>query len=281
MDLSKFTSDGKFLMLALDHRGSFKKLINPQDADSVSDETVVSLKSEIINALAGQVSGLLIDEHYGIEACKEACQTKPFLLPLEKSGYVNQAGERITELEYIVGQLKELGASGAKLLIYFNPNLESAKKQLETARKVLEDCKIHDFPFFLEIVTYTPDVHTQSHIGSGTTKAGLVIESVKIFKEVRIVPDVWKLEYPGDLDVCVEITNMVGDTPWILLTGGDSFEVFKENLKVAIKAGAKGFLAGRALWQEVCSLQGEEKQQFLTKTLPERFKVLTEVVMMD
>ena len=98
MDLSKFTSRGKFLMLALDHRGSFKKLINPQNVTVVSDDTVIQLKSEIIQALADQFSGVLIDEAWGLEACKEVCSVKPFLLPLEKTGYTDEGGERITEL---------------------------------------------------------------------------------------------------------------------------------------------------------------------------------------
>lgn len=255
-------------MLALDHRESFKKLINPQNPDSVDDVQVVNLKSEIIASLQIQVTGLLIDEHYGMEACKEACQLKPFLLPVEKSGYVAEGDEKLTEIEYSVGQLKELGASGAKLLIYFNPHLETAKLQLETARKVMEECRAEDFPFFLEIVTY--DL-------KNNTKAGLVIDSVRSFIEAGIIPSVWKLEYPGDLDACVEITNLVGETPWILLTGGTTFEVFQEELGDAIKAGAKGFLAGRALWQEVCILSAPEKQGFLESTLPNRFRILAQI----
>lgn len=259
MNLSKFTVDGKFLMLALDHRESFKKLISPNSPDIVSDEQVVSLKSGIIEALQDQFSGLLIDEHYGLEACKEACQLKPFLLPVEKSGYINQAGERITELEYNAEQLIELGASGAKILIYFNPNLESAQKQLETAKIVMEDCQDHDFPYFLEIVTF----------GKGEN---LVIESIKKFIESGVIPSVWKLEYPGSLEKCQEVTNLTRDNPWILLSGGQTFDQFKPEVETAIKGGAKGFLAGRALWQEVCTMEGSEKQKFLEETLPDRFK---------
>ena len=282
MDLSKFTFHGKFLMLALDHRGSIKKLMNPNDPESVADEDVIDLKSEIIQALADQFSGVLIDEVWGIEACKEVCQVKPFLLPLEKTGYIDSDGEKITELEYSVEQIKEMGASGAKLLIYFNPNVESAGKQLETARKVMEDCKANDFPFFLEIVTYanTSEVSAQGSAGLHLGGGALVLESVKMFLENGIVPNVWKLEYPGSEEKCREITELVGNTPWILLTGGQTFDEFRPELEIAIKVGAKGFLAGRALWQEVCTLNGEEKQNFLQHTLPERFKIIAKIATM-
>lgn len=251
-------------MLALDHRGSFKKLMNSTSPDSVEDDQVIKLKSDIIQALASQFSGVLIDEAWGIEACKEVCQVKSFLLPLEKTGYTDEEGERVTELEYSVQQIKEMGASGAKLLLYFNPNAQSAGKQLETARKVMEECKNNDFPFFLEIVTY----------GNGN---GMVAESVKMLLDDEIVPDVWKLEYPGSFEACREVTGLVGETPWILLTGGQSFDEFKAQLEIATAGGAKGFLAGRALWQEVCRLEGDEKQKFLAETLPERFKIVAEI----
>ena len=244
-------------MLALDHRGSIKKLMNPGNPESVSDDEVIALKAEIIEALADQFSGVLIDETFGLDACKEVCSIKPFLLPLEKSSHTG-----LTELEYTVEDLKNYGASGAKILIDFNPDSENIGKQLQTAKEVAESCKNADFPLFLEIVTHSPDK---------------VLESLRKFIEFGIEPDVWKLEYPGSFENCGQITSLVGDTPWILLTGGTNFEDFKTELEKAITGGAKGFLAGRALWQEVCKLEGEEKKKFLETTLPERFKEISEI----
>lgn len=281
MNLSQFTSDGKFLMLALDHRASFKKLMNPQNPESVTDDQAIQLKKEIIESLKDQYSGLLIDEVWGLDAYHD--RSKPFLLPLEKTGYTHSTSsgradkqeERVTELEYTVEQIKNLGASGAKLLIYFNPGAKSAGKQLETTKSVMDDCRLLDFPFFLEIVTYPITSTIVEHSGEN-----IVVNSVKMFLDNGIIPSVWKLEYPGSSDSCQQITEMVGSTPWILLTGGQTFDQFRPELDEAIKAGAKGFLAGRALWQEVCSMSGEEKQQFLDKTLKMRFKTIAEIATM-
>lgn len=271
MNLDKFAPDGKFLMLALDHRGSIKKLINPKDPDSVTDEQVIEVKRGIINALADQFSGVLIDEHWGLAACREVCQYKPYLLPLEKSGYIEDGGERITELEYEVVDLMKLGASGAKVLFYFNPTGSGTKKQLETAKKLVDECRPKNYPLFLEIVTYGSD-------GKDYTQDGqIIMDSVKAFMDADAVPDVWKLEYPGSAENCQKITKLVGDTPWILLTNPDPFDVFTSHLKDAINNGAKGFLAGRAVWQEACSLSGVEKEKFLKETMPQRFKEISEI----
>lgn len=274
MNLDKFTKSGKFLMLALDHRGSFKKLMNPQNPDLITDDEVIALKSEIIDSLKDQFSGLLIDETYGLGAYSH--HNKPFLLPLEKSGYTDQAGERITEVEYRVTQLITYGASGGKLLLYFNPHISSANRQIETARKVLQQCKESHFPLFLEIVVYEIG-NDQERLNKDRPE--LVLSSLRMLIENAVVPNVWKLEYPGSGESCHKITQLVGKTPWILLTRGDTFDVFKEELKVAIKSGAVGFLAGRALWQEVCTMQGTQKEEFLTHTLPERFKIISKIAL--
>lgn len=268
MNLDQFKKNNKFLMLALDHRGSFKKLINPNNPESVSHEEVINLKREIIGAIKDQISGMLIDEVYDIPADMQ--KGIPFLLPLEKTGYSDQAGERVTELEKTVEEIKTLGASGAKLLLYSNPFLPSAIKQLELAKKVIDECKEQDFPLFLEIVTYEKE-------GKEEQREKLVLGSLNMFVNAAVYPSVWKLEYPGNLEACKVITERVGNTPWILLTRGVTFDEFLPQLKDAISSGAVGFLAGRALWQEVCSLQGDAKQKFLQETLPQRFRVIVDI----
>ncbi len=267
MDLTQFQKDGKYLMLALDHRGSFKKLMNPENPDSVEDFQAIDLKKQIILSVEPQMSAILIDPVLGLPAYDKA---KPFLLPIEKSGFKDEGGERITEIGYTVQQLKDWGASGAKLLIYFNPYLESFKKQLATAKAVIDDCKQNDFPVFLEIVTYEKDRELTLD-----ERPKVVIDSLNMFLNTGTIPDVFKLEYPGDIETCQKITEMLGQTPWIILTRGVTFDEFVPQLKEAAESGCVGFLAGRALWQEVCTMQGDEKQKFLSETLPERFKQIS------
>lgn len=274
MDINQFTKNGKFLMLALDHRGSFKKLINP-DPSVVTDEQAVGLKKDIISALKDQFSALLIDQDFGLPAYSEK---KPFLLPVEKSGYEQSGEDRITEVIYSVSDLKKAGASGAKLLVYFNPWGKTVEEQLEVSKKVLQDCKDNNFPLFLEIRTYDGEKELDKMDESAREK--IVLESLKMFVDEEIIPDVFKLEYPGSAVACQTITAILdpSKTPWILLTMADTFEGFVEKLKIAQIRGCQGFLAGRALWQEVGRLEGLEKQKFLKEILPNRFKKLTSIM---
>lgn len=270
-DLAKFTDNSKILMLALDHRESFRKLINPDSPESVSDDQIIELKKEIINSIVDQISGLLIDETYGLASYQE--HKKPFLLPVEKSGFKDVAGERLNELEYQVSQLREMGATGIKMLLYFNPDAATAHDQIQLAQEVAKQCQQSDMPFFLEPVTY--------RIGDGdhTQDSDLVLRSLKMLLDNEIRPDVFKVEYPGSFEACQKVGELLEGRTWILLTNPDSFDDFVKHLKEAVSAGCRGFLAGRALWQEATKLAGEEKLKFLNETLSQRFKIIADIVM--
>ncbi len=281
IDLKKFQEQGKYLMLALDHRGSFRKYINPASPEKVSVAELIKTKAMIIESVQDQFSGVLVDAEWGLPGYKS--KAKPFLLPLEKSGYLpatlslarragtDKEGDRITELGYSAKQLKAMGAGGTKLLLYFNPESKTCAKQIKTTKKALADSHKNNLPFFLEIVTYGNE-------DLGKSRAEWVLRSVGMLLENKIVPDVWKLEYPGDMDSCKKITELVGSTPWILLTRGDSFEHFAKQLQDAVTVGAVGFLAGRALWQEISNYKtDEEKKKFLNTVVADRFRTISKI----
>lgn len=263
-------------MLALDHRGSFNKLINSKKPEDATIEEVIEVKKQIIRSLFDQFSGVLIDPDGGLPALqqiiREEGRPKPFLLCIEKTGYEDEQGARKTTLQYSVSQLHQMGASGIKLLLYYHPQAPTLKHQLHVAKEVLDSCRNAGLPLFLELVTYTLPSYN-SH------KPELVLDSVNQFLEAGIIPDVFKLEYPGDPAACFEITRILGKTPWILLTKGNDFNKFKMDLKVAVSNGAKGFLAGRSVWQEFANLPKNEQNQFFQTTVTSRFEEIVRTVL--
>jgi len=271
--LNAFTKNSKILMLAFDHRGSFKKMMEKGAGREVSIEEIVDLKKQIIKSVASFSSGILIDQDYGLPAYQQLKSETPldasYVLPMEKTGYTDAKGERITELLYSAESLVTDGAKGAKLLLYTNPQVPSWATQLDTARTAIQQAQSAGLPMFLEFVLYdNEEVH-----------AGTVVENVTKAIEAGIKPDVWKVAYPGSRQACKEMTQVVGDTPWILLTGGDNFDVFKEQYKEAVEEGASGFLAGRALWKEACDMHTDKEKlsEFLANVLPERFNFLVNI----
>lgn len=267
MDVGQFTKQGAFLLAALDHRGSFRRILNPHDPRAVTDVEITQVKQELLSAMAAEVSGYLVDVEH--RQAGVGLPEKPMLLAIEKSGYQDVEGERLTELAYTVEELKSYGAKGVKLLLYFNPRLPNAKKQIMTAKSVLDGCKKNNLPFFFEILTYTKE--------SNDPQFELIIESVGVFLKQNIVPDVFKLEYPGSAENCKKVTAMVGKTPWILLTRADPYDVFVKKLETACLHGASGFLAGRALWQEIKGMAPSQRTEFIRDTVAKRFHEICQI----
>ena len=267
--LEVFTKNGKMPLLAFDHRGSFEKAMKAAYPDPQTLEETIALKQKIIEAVADICSGMLIDQDYGLPAFKNLNCQSPFLLPLEKTGYTDAAGERVTELMYSPDSLLENGAQGAKLLIYSNHNLPTWEKQLDTIRIALENTQKVGLPLFLEFVDYE----------ANGVNPGTVVENVTAAIEAGIKPSVWKIAYPGSREECRKMTEVCGDTPWIVLTGGGTFEDFAQNYQVATEEGVSGFLAGRSLWAEACTFYRDEEKlrQFLSETLPLRFRKLVAI----
>jgi len=271
MDLSQFTKNGKFLMLAIDHQEGFKKMLNPQNPQSVSSEQIIELKSQILNALKDEFTAVLLDMEYGLQAYQGI--TKPYLLRIEKSGYVEKDGIKIMELEHTASKLREKGASGVKLLLYCNPFANTTLNEVEKAKKVLEDSHNNGLPLFLEILTYF-------NANKDISKGDLILKSIKLFLDNGMRPDVWKLEYPENDRLCFQITELVKSTPWIVLSGGVDFDHFQQQQKIAATNGASGFLAGRAVWQDVVQYQGKERERFLQTTIKQRFSELSQIALL-
>ena len=264
-------------MLALDHRGSIEKMIPPNIPPEKHKETIIEIKRLLITSLVSQYSGVLIDADYGIHAYDLAktnadVLAKPYLMCIEKTGYTDTDHERLTSLEYSVSELKAMGAKGVKILLFFHPDARTAASQIGVAKKVYEDCKQNGVPFFLELLNYSLDDKPYD-------TSLLVPRSVKMFLDQGITADVFKLEFPGTGAACQEISHMLGQTPWILLTKGATYDGFVAGLKVAIANGARGFLAGRSIWQDFAKLPQREWEHFMQTTVCDRFREICSIAL--
>lgn len=263
-------------MLALDHRGSFEKIMDVKEKTPQTLSKLIEIKSKIIKCLYPLFSGVLVDLEYGLPAYNMVNKDispqsqKPYLLCIEKTGYEEKDHERTTLLDCTVDQLVEKGAKGVKILLFFNPHAKSASVQLNTAKEVLAECKKNNVPFFLELVTYPIS-------GIDISGENLVISSVKYFLERNVEADIFKLEYPGDPDSCTKITSLLNQTPWILLSKGEPFEKFLEHISIASNNGCSGFLAGRSIWQEINEHLLSDLDSYLKNTVFSRFSQIADI----
>jgi tagatose 1,6-diphosphate aldolase len=284
-------SKGMMTMCAIDHRGALKRALNEKNPDAVSYQDMVDFKLDLCQAVAPFASAILLDPEYGAGQAIAAgllAGPKGLLVSMEKTGYSGDSTARITDLlpGWSVKKAKKMGASAVKLLIYFRPDLKDvASKQLDLMARLADQCVEEDIAFLVEPVIYPIEKAGTSSKKFAEIKSDLVIETAR---QITALPvDVLKAEFPADikfeqdegklLGLCREL-NRASRLPWVLLSAGVDFNSFRKQVKLACKAGASGFLAGRALWQEGAQIRSrDERMNFFQNTAAPRLKELAEI----
>lgn len=284
-------SKGMMTMCAIDHRGALKRALNEKNPAAVSYQEMVEFKLDLCQAVAPFASAILLDPEYGAGQAIAAGLlpgSKGLLVSMEKTGYTGNSTARITELlpGWSVKKAKRMGASAVKLLIYFRPDLKDvASKQLDLVARLADQCLEEDIAFLVEPLSYPIEEGGASSKKFAEMKPGLVIETARQITALPI--DVLKAEFPADikferdegklLRFCREL-NQASRLPWVLLSAGVDFDSFKKQVEIACKAGASGFLAGRALWQEGAQIRSrKERMDFFRTTAARRLQKLAEI----
>jgi len=285
------TARGILVICAMDHRGSLRSALEKALSRKIDYQEMVQFKSDICDVLAPYASAILLDPIYGA-AQSIASGALPgstgLLVSVEASGYQDNSEGRVTTLldGWGVEKIKRMGASAVKILVYYRPDLvESAGKQLEIVRFVAGECIKHDLPFLAEPVSYPIGDEKTDLIQFDIKKPDLVVETACQITELPI--DVLKAEFPVNLnyekdkgkalEACQKL-NEASRVPWVLLSAGVDYKMFREQVKLACKAGASGFLGGRAIWQEALQFADREQRvKYLKTTVADRFKELVEI----
>lgn len=282
---------GILVTCAVDHRDSLKRAMNREHPESVSYQDMVDFKLDLCRAVAPFASAILLDPVYGAGQAIAAGILPGhvgLLVSMEKTGYTGDKMHRLTTLlpDWNVSKVKRMGASAVKLLLYYRPDLKDiASRQLNLVTKLAEQCIEEDIPLLVEPVSYPIETEEPYSQEFAKLKPQLVIETARQITALPI--DVLKAEFPADLnyekddgklaELCQQL-NEASRVPWILLSAGLDFELFSKEVEIACKAGASGFLAGRALWQEATQIGSRtERMRFMETVSAQRLRQLAEI----
>src|SRR5881296_2433032 len=262
---------GRFTMIAMDQRGSLQKMLHPENPKAATYAEMEAVKLGVTEALAPHASGYLLDPEFGV-----APAVNRFALPgrtgllvaLEQSGYEKKGNWRLTTLldGWTVEKVKRLGASAAKLLLFFNPDAprEIVDHQLKVVKTVADECNRLDLAFVCEPMSYAVDMSDEEF---GRKKADTIIRTAEILSPLGF--DVLKAEFPGDPKVTPDLEELrkncqrlsrATKVPWVVLSAGADFDVFRGLVELACQGGASGFLAGRAIWKDAFREKSLEAQ---------------------
>lgn len=264
---------GVFIMCAMDHRGGMVEMLTEAQKVEPDYRDIVEIKLDMCRAIAPYCSGILLDPEYGAEQAVVSGVLPGhtgLLVSIEATGYEKDPAGRITNLlkDWSVEKIKRMGASAVKMLVYYRPDIKKlAARQLKNIAKVAESCIKYDIPFLVEPKTYRVEDEDMDSAEFAERLPEMVIETARQITELPV--DVLKAEFPADMkyekdeavmaEHCREL-DLASRVPWVILSAGVDYDMFKQQVSIACIAGASGFLGGRAVWQEAMDIIKREKR---------------------
>lgn len=276
------TEDGIISALAIDQRGSLRKMIAAGGGVEDVQTAVENFKVAVSEELTLFASSILLDPEYGLPAAKKRHSDAGLLLAYEETGYDATQVGRLPDLlpEWSAKRIKEIGADAVKFLLYYDVDEDPKINDWKHAftERIGSECHAEDIPFFLEIVTYDAQDDDVKSAKYAAVKPHKVIEAMKEFSKDRYQVDVLKVEVPVDMNYVEGFApgevvytkeeaaehfrqqNAATHLPYIYLSAGVSAKLFQETLLFAAEAGAEfnGVLCGRATWKDAVPVFAQE-----------------------
>jgi tagatose 1,6-diphosphate aldolase len=269
---------GVIAALAIDQRSALRRLFAKacgRDANEVPAEWLVKFKEKVSEFLTPYASAILLDPEFGLPAARRRSKNAGLLLAYEQSGYDKSVPGRLPRLldDFTAARLKDSGADAVKVLLYYSPfsDVEVNTYKQDWVRRVGDECRETDAPFFLEIVSYHDRIDEKS-AEFARIKPDIVTRSIEEFCKASYAVDVLKVGVPVNMNF-VESADLsrsqtvysraeavshfqraseAASLPFIYLSEGVSNQTFAEALTLAAEAGSNfsGVLCGRAIWQD-------------------------------
>ncbi|WP_314591890.1 tagatose 1,6-diphosphate aldolase [Paenibacillus terrigena] len=272
---------GVIAALAIDQRGSMKKMIQKVKGDDYRIEQVHAFKAAVSRELTPYVSAILLDLETGSEGIKTKASDAGLLLSYEKTGYDATEPGRLPDLipDLSALRIQEHGGHAVKILVYYDPNEPAEINEQKHAflERVGAECKAVDIPLFIEPIVYDADITDDKSLEFARLKPAKVKETIKEFTKPRYAIDVLKLEVPVNFNYVegfakgeiaytqaeaaahFKEASDLATVPFIYLSAGVTSELFRETVAFAATAGANfcGVLCGRATWFDGVAAYGE------------------------
>jgi tagatose-1,6-bisphosphate aldolase len=266
------TDAGTFAVLAMDQRGTLRRMLAAVDRADTPDDEIVAFKRDMIASLAGSASAFLIDPTFGIPAARTAETSEPFglLLAAEPASRGTHDGEPVVALDPAqdAAWVRDNKADALKFLVQVRADRpvgddgrDLTAEATDAMRTVIADCADADVPSVIENLVYT--LNNEPAL-SPDARADAIVEAAVLLDDLG--PSLLKLEYPGSPEACRRLAERL-TVPWAVLSAGVSSDEFADVLRISCdEGGASGFIAGRSVWRETVAMDHDERVPFLSDT---------------
>jgi len=273
---------GTFAMTAMDQRESLVAMFDAAGRGRPGHDAIVAFKLEVARVLGPLASGFLIDRDFGLDRVREEG-----LLPsssgliLAADALTQEIGGPVeeTELDEVVTApgFDLHGVAALKLLVIWRRDARRAHRH-ELVERFVAVCRERGVLSVLEpVVRATPE---EAAAGDWDQEEA-IREAARELSPLG--QSLYKVQVPlggrGTPEEQLAASRRLDEAitgPWVVLSQGVAPADFAGAVLAACRAGASGFLAGRALWSDV--LGADDVPRALREISAPRLAALGELV---
>lgn len=255
-------ASGGFAMLAVDQREAMRLMFAAAGAKTpVADRVLTDFKVNAAKILSPYASAVLLDQQFCYrQAVEQNAVAKSCAMIVAADDFIPGNGipvdNVIIDKKINAQAVKRDGAKALKLLVLWRSD-EDAQQRLDMVKEFNELCHSNGLLSIIEPVVRPP------RCGDKFDREQAIIDAAKELGDSGA--DLYKVEMPlygkgarSDLLTASQRLNGHINMPWVILSSGVDEKLFPRAVRVAMEAGASGFLAGRAVWSSVIGLPDTE-----------------------
>lgn len=255
-------ASGGFAMLAVDQREAMRLMFAAAGAKTpVADSVLTDFKVNAAKILSPYASAVLLDQQFCYrQAVEQNAVAKSCAMIVAADDFIPGNGipvdNVVIDKKINAQAVKRDGAKALKLLVLWRSD-EDAQQRLDMVKEFNELCHSNGLLSIIEPVVRPP------RCGDKFDREQAIIDAAKELGDSGA--DLYKVEMPlygkgarSDLLTASQRLNGHINMPWVILSSGVDEKLFSRAVRVAMKAGASGFLAGRAVWSSVIGLPDTE-----------------------
>ena len=275
--------DGAMMVIAADQRGGMRQIMaaTPAEQAAISEAMLGETKADITRYLASQASCILLDPVCAVPNVVDEgvlARDTALLIGLDASGFdTTPDGYRNSRLVPGIDarRVRALGGTGGKIMVYLRPDRPGANPHnVEILRRCIDDFAREDLLLVVEFLTYDLPGESQADYKAAIPK--LIEDGTRLCLDLG--SKVLKLPFPGTSEACAAVTAICDHVPWAVLSAGVDHETFVGQVEVAMRNGASGVIAGRALWKDCISLDRAVTRDRLTRIAIPRLRQIQAVL---
>ncbi|EPN9528799.1 sulfofructosephosphate aldolase [Cronobacter malonaticus] len=249
---------GGFAMLAVDQREAMRLMFAAAGAATpVADAVLTDFKLNAARVLSPYASAILVDRQFCYpQVVKQKAIAESCAMIVAADQFIPGNGipvDSVTLDDAVDAQaVRQQGGKALKLLVLWRSD-EDSQQRLAMVKAFNEKCHAQGLLSIIEPVVRPP------RRGDKFDREQAIIAAAKELGDSGA--DLYKVEMPlsgrGDASTLLGASQKLNDQinmPWVILSSGVDEKLFPRAVRIAMSAGASGFLAGRAVWSTVIGL---------------------------